>query len=457
MAYAGPTPYLFSTSLGDNLLASLKFRPLREPDYDPGQAKRHQLRVHEARVSGNIDLDIDADWIDYETAGVKDQAGLRDRVVEILRKVGLDQDVYLLGLRGHLDPAAWPEAARALLEARKAVQARLAGDSLMHLVEPFDATRYNTNASLAENLLFGTPVGPAFAAEELATNTYVLRLLDKVGLTDDLVQRGLKVAETMVEIFADGAPSEEFIAQFSFISADQLPDFQAILARIGKDGVKSLKKEDRARLLSLPFKLIVSRHRLDAIDEALMGRIVEARRVFAADLPEELRGSIEFFADDRYNAAATIQDNLLFGKLAFGEADAEKRLIEVVAQVIDALDLRRTVIEAGLAFQVGPGGSRLSLAQRQKVAIARCILKRPEVLILNEATSALDGPAQVRLIDVLKTEFTGRGLIWVLHRASLVRQFAEALVMEHGRLVEQGALTDLEKPGTKLSELLAVE
>ncbi|HKX08344.1 MAG TPA: ABC transporter ATP-binding protein/permease [Stellaceae bacterium] len=457
MAYSGPTPYLFSTSLGDNLLASLKYHPLREPEYEGARAKRHQWQRQEARLSGNIDLNIDADWVDYETAGVKDQAALRDRVVEVLQKLGLDQDVYLLGLRGQLDPKAWPEAAQALLEARKGVRARLAEDKITHLVEPFDVTRYNTNASLAENLLFGTPVGPAFAAEELATNTYVLRVLDKVGLTDDLVQRGLKIAETMVEIFADGAPSEEFIAQFSFISADQLPDFQAILARIGKDGIKNLKKDDRARLLSLPFKLIVSRHRLDAIDETLMGRIVEARRVFEADLPEQLRDSIEFFADDRYNAAATIQDNLLFGKLAFGEADAERRLIEVVARVIDALDLRRTVIEAGLAFQVGPGGTRLALAQRQKVAIARCMLKRPDVLILNEATSALDGPAQVRIIDMLKEEFAGRGLIWVLHRASLVRQFAEALVMEHGRLVEQGTLADLDKPGTKVSELLKAE
>ena len=457
MAYVGPAPYLFSASLGDNLLASLKYHPIREPDYDAARARRHQWQLHEARLSGNLDLNVDADWIDYETAGVKDYAGLRDRVVEILRKVNLDQDVYLLGLRSLLDAKAWPEAAEALLEARKAVHARLADDNLTHLVEPFDVTRYNTNASLAENLLFGTPVGPAFAAEELATNTYVLRVLDKAGLTDDLVQRGLKVAETMVEIFADGAPSEEFIAQFSFISADQLPEFQAILARLGKDGVRGLKREDRARLLSLPFKLIVSRHRLDAIDDTLMARIVEARHVFAADLPEEFRGSIEFFAEDRYNAAATIQDNLLFGKLAFGEADAEQRLIEVVAQVIDALDLRRTVIEAGLAFQVGPGGTRLSAAQRQKVAIARSILKRPDVMILNEATSALDGPAQVRMIDVLKEEVAGRGLIWVLHRATLARQFQEVMVMDHGRLVEQGALADLDKPGTRLSELLASE
>jgi putative ABC transport system ATP-binding protein len=449
MAYAGSTPYLFNQSLGDNLLASLRFRPLREPHYEPPRAKKRLVQMNEARLSGNLDLDIEADWIDYETAGVKDQAGLR--------KVDLDQDVYLLGLRGQLDPTARPEAAAALLEARAAVHARLAKDKLSHLVEPFDVTRYNTNASLAENLLFGTPVGPAFAMEELASSTYVQHVLDKAGLTDDLVQRGLKVAETMVEIFADGAPSEEFITQFSFIGADQLPEFQAILARIGKGGIQGLKKEDRIRLLSLPFKLVVSRHRLDVIDETLEARIVDARRIFATDLPAELRGSIEFFADDRYNAAATIQDNLLFGKLAFGEADAEKRLIEVVAEVIDSLDLRRTVIEAGLAFGVGPGGSRLSPAQRQKVVIARAFLKRPDVLILNEATSALDGSAQAKVIESLKQEFTGRGLIWVVHRVSLARQFQEALVMEHGRLVEQGALADLDKPGTRFNELMATE
>ena len=67
---------------------------------------------------------------------------------------------------------------------RAAVHARLAKDKLSHLVEPFDVTRYNTNASLAENLLFGTPVGPAFAMEELASNTYVQHVLDKAGLAD---------------------------------------------------------------------------------------------------------------------------------------------------------------------------------------------------------------------------------------------------------------------------------
>ncbi len=310
---------------------------------------------------------------------------------------------------------------------------------------------------MAENLLFGTPIGPAFDVVGIATNTYVLQVLDKAGLTDALVERGIKVAETMVEIFADGAPERRVLQQFSFIGADDLPEYQAILARIGKGEHRELRKEDRARLLALPFKLIVSRHRLGLVDDELQERILQARRIFAEDLPAELRGSIAFFAEDSYNAAASLLDNILFGKIAYGEADAETRLNGAVAEVIDTLGLRRTVIEAGLDFPVGPGGSRLSPPQRQKVAIARAVLKRPDVLVLNESTSAVDGPAQAKLMQGLKEEFAGRGLIWVLHRVSLARQFQEVVVMSGGRLVAQGPLAELDKPGTHLTMLMMAE
>src|SRR2546429_9927400 len=125
MAHAGQRPHVLSQSLGDNLLARPKFPPVPEPSYEPAQARKHQGQLSEARLSGNIDLNIEADWIDYEAAGVTDQAGLRDRLVEVLSKVDLDQDVYLLGLRGQLGTGAWPEAAQALLQAPKAVHARL--------------------------------------------------------------------------------------------------------------------------------------------------------------------------------------------------------------------------------------------------------------------------------------------------------------------------------------------
>jgi putative ABC transport system ATP-binding protein len=458
LGYAAATPHLFAGSLRDNLHFPLKTRPTRPPEYEPPRARKRQAAIEEARRSGNIDLDIEADWIDYELAGVKDQAELTARVVRLLRVVGLDEDVYGFGLRGRISPKQHPEVAERLLEARAALRERLAAQRMTQLVELFDPARYNGNATLAENLLFGTPTGTAFDFDTLATNTYVLGVLDKVGLTADLVAMGQQVAKEMVELFADLPADHEFFEQYSFISAGDLPEFQAILGRVSKAGPGELGAEDRARLLSLPFKLIVARHRLGLIDEAMQARILEARHVFAADMPDDLRGQIEFFDPARYNAAATLQDNVLFGKIAYGEADAPTSVPAAITAVLDSLGLRETVIAVGLDHGVGTGGTRLSLAQRQKAAIVRALLKRPDILVLNEATTALDGPSQAMLLAAMKEEYAGRGVVWVLHRASLARHFDRVVVMSEGRVVQQGRYDELaQQPDSVLGKLVQAE
>ena len=457
IGYVAATPYLFAGTLRENCLLSLRHRPLRPAEYDPAVGKRRATQLYEARKSGNIDFDIHADWIDYEAAGVADEPALSARIVEVLQRLDFDADVYGFGLRWRLDPEAYPQAAQKLLEARRALARRLVEEGITNLVETYDAERFNSNASVAENLLFGTPIGPAFEFDALAGNAYVQRVLEKVGLIDELIEAGRQVAETMIELFADLPPGHEFFEQFSFIGANDLPEFSAILARLGKGGIASLSKEDRLRLLSLPLKLIAARHRLDVLDDRVKERLLEARRVFRADLPEQAREQIEFFDAERYNAAASVQDNILFGKIAYGEGDAVARVPSVLAEVIDALALRPTVIEVGLDYQVGTGGSRLSLAQRQKAAIVRALLKRPDFAILNEATSALDGTAQAAVTRGLRQEFAGRGILWVLHRASLARNFDRILVMSAGKLQEDGSFAELDRKDSLLSLLIAAE
>jgi ABC-type iron transport system FetAB ATPase subunit len=372
-----------------------------------------------------------------------------------LARLDFQEAVYTLGLRSRLDPETCPEAAARLLEARKALTGRLIEDGITNLVETYDVDRFNFNASVAENLLFGTPTSPTFDFETLADNAYVLRVLAKVGLIEDFVEAGKQVAETMIGLFADLPPDHEFFEQFSFISANDLPEFVAILGRIGSGGPAALANADRAKLLSLPFKLIPARHHLDVLDEPVLQRLLEARRVFRADLPAEARSQIEFFDAERYNAAASVQDNILFGKIAYGERDAPVRVPSVLGETIDALSLRQTVIDVGLDYNVGTGGSRLSLDQRQKAGIARAVLKRPDLLILNEATSALDEQTQTRVTKGLKEEFAGRGIIWVLHRASLARDFDRVLVLNGGKLQEQGAPSELDGQGSLMSLLIA--
>ena len=136
-----------------------------------------------------------------------------------------------------------------------ALRDRLAADGITNLVETFDPERYNTNASVAENLLFGTPIGPVFDFEALADNQYVRAVLDKLGLTEDLIEAGRQIAATMTEMFAGLPPDHEFFDQFSFISSQELPEYAAILSAADTGGVAGLHQHQREKLLSLPFRL----------------------------------------------------------------------------------------------------------------------------------------------------------------------------------------------------------
>ena len=458
IGYVGSTPYLFTGTLRENLLLGLRHRPMQPAVYvDEGQARRRARQIEEARRSGNIDFDLHADWVDYRSAGVADADGLVLRVSEVLTRLDFEEDVYGFGLRGRLDPAAHPGLAESLLAARGALAERLVTDGITDLVETYELDRFNSNATVAENLLFGTPIGPAFEFDALADNSYVLQVLDKVGLTDDLVEVGRQVAATMVEIFADLPPDHEFFEQFSFISATDIPEFTAILGSIDGSHSVALPADQRRRLLSLPFKLIAARHRLDVLDEPMQQRLLAARHVFREDLPEEARGQFAFFDPDHYNAAAALQDNILFGKIAYGEADATVRIPQVLSAVLDELSLRPAVIGVGLDYNVGTAGSRLSLAQRQRAAIARAVIKRPDLLVLSEATSALDGSAQAKVTQGLRDEMAGRGVIWALHRASLARNFDRVLVMSGGKLQEQGRFAELDHKDSLATLLMAAE
>src|SRR5439155_6892 len=144
------------------LLIALRHIPLRPPEYDETLGRERERQLYEARRSGNIDFDLQADWIDYRSAGVSGPAELTERIAEILRRLDFEEDIYGLGLRGRLDPAAQPELAQRLLEARRALEQRLVAEGITNLVETYDPERYNSNATVAENLLFGTPIGPTF-------------------------------------------------------------------------------------------------------------------------------------------------------------------------------------------------------------------------------------------------------------------------------------------------------
>ena len=451
MGYIGPNAFVFNATLKENILLGAMHRPISTE----GELNED---LKNAQLSGNSLDDLGAEWLDYNAIGVDSEEGLRKRLIELLQVVDLDGDVYSMGLRSTVDGFDDDQLLEQILTARKKFRERLDKSDISNFVESFDKEVFNSNASVAENLLFGTPKGDSFNSENIGTNAYVVEILERVGLKDEFIRIGRDVASTMVELFADLPSDHEYFSQYSFISSEDLPEFQTLLARSERLGLENMSTEDSNQFLSLPFKLIPARHRLDLITNDIQKRILEARKLFAEEIGDELRDEIEFFEAGYYNRSSSIQDNILFGKIALDKANAIEEVNHLVTEIIDQENLRPVIINAGLNSQAGLAGSRLSQGQRQKLSIARALLRRPDHLILNEATSSLDSGSQTIVMSNLLSEMKGRNITWALQRASLAENFDRVLVLSGGQVVEDGSFQDLvKKEDSVINDLLREE
>ena len=451
MGYIGPNAFVFNATLKENILLGAMHRPISTE----GELNED---LKNARLSGNSLDDLGAEWLDYNAIGVDTDEGLQKRLIELLQVVDLDGDVYSMGLRSTLDGSDDDQLLEQILTARKKFRERLDESDISNFVESFDKKVFNSNASVAENLLFGTPKGDSFNSENIGTNAYVVEILENVGLKDEFIRIGRDVASTMVELFADLPSDHEYFSQYSFISSEDLPEFQTLLARSERLGLENMSTEDSNQFMSLPFKIIPARHRLDLITDDIQKRILEARKLFAEQIGDELRDEIEFFEAGHYNRSSSIQDNILFGKIALDKANAIEEVNHLVTEIIDHENLRPVIINTGLDSQAGLAGSRLSQGQRQKLSIARALLRRPDHLILNEATSSLDSGSQALVMSNLLSEMKGRNITWALQRASLAENFDRVLVLSGGQVVEDGSFKDLvKKEDSVINHLLREE
>ncbi len=149
----------------------------------------------------------------------------------------------------------------------------------------------------------------------------------------------------------------------------------------------------------------------------------------------------------RRHMALVPQEVLLFGgsikeNIAFGRPDATEEEIIAAAKQANALQFIESFPE-GMDTEVGDRGIQLSGGQKQRIAIARAILKNPTILILDEATSALDSESERLVQEALETLMEGRTSFIIAHRLSTIRKADKILVLENGRIIEEGTHEEL--------------
>jgi len=151
----------------------------------------------------------------------------------------------------------------------------------------------------------------------------------------------------------------------------------------------------------------------------------------------EARKWVSLVSQETYLFPTTIAENIAFGRLG-----ASQQEIEEAARAANAHDFI-TALNDGYQTQVGEWGSRLSGGEKQRISLARAILKDASILLLDEPTSALDAQSEAVVQDALERFMRGRTVLVVAHRLATIKNVDEIVVLDQGRLVERGTHGEL--------------
>jgi ABC-type multidrug transport system fused ATPase/permease subunit len=411
-----------------DMICNMGFVSQRPFTFD-GSIRENLLYACASRVEGN-------------GCGASEALPSVDDMIEVLQQTGIFVDVLRFGLNTILAHDEHAELASRIIRVREQFR-RDYGIELRGFVEFFDPSRYLHYAPIAANLTFGSPNRPSLAVENLATNDYFLDFLKEIDLTVPLLHLGAEICTQTVEILGS-LPPEPIFFERSPIAPQELDGYGQLAERLRKVGIAALAPEDQQRILELALRFTSGRHKMVALPEALEERLLQGRIRFREKIAKDDPGAFSFYEPSEYIYSQSILDNILFGKAKTVNPSVEEKINRSIIQVLIQEDLLETIVEIGMEFQVGTMGDKLSGGQRQKLAIARVLLKGPRLLILDEATSALDNRSQARIQGLVDTKLKGTTtLIAVVHRLDIIRSYDKIAVMRAGRIGEMGTYEEL--------------
>ena len=270
-----------------------------------------------------------------------------------------------------------------------------------------------------------------------------------------LMQTGAELATRTVDILKDVPSPDAMFFEQTPIAMEEFETYRELTGRLTRVRLHKLAPEDERLLLTLALRFTPGRHTVVNLSNILEGLLLQGRAMFAERIATDFPGAVTFFRREHYLYSMTVMDNILFGRVKTSNPKVLDQIQKTIVSLLIEEDMLERVLEIGLDFPVGSMGDRLSGGQRQKVALARAFLKEPPMLILDEATAALDNASQSRIQNLLESKWKGHStVISVVHRLDTIKNYDKVAVMKAGRIIEAGSYTELMGKKGMLYELV---
>ena len=397
------------------------------------------------------------------SAGNSAELPNREAILQIIRDVGLEDDMLRFGFNMVLPRERVHPLKQKFLNMRQIIHGEL-GEQFAKIVEFYDPHHFLRYCSLRDNIIFGESMSGEYDTRNLPENSVFMSFITDRGLEKEMLHLGLAIADKTVSLLKD-IGDDEFFFQGSPMEPGEFNNYKDLVENLGGKLPQNKKQKDQLLLLALRFTPAL--HSIIDMPKNMADKIVEARHIFLEkimgvdidacfesvshlknsgsliSIPAYKEENFIAFCPTEYLFKHSLKDNILFGA-AIKEGPEAEKLQNIALEAFKREGLLDEVLDIGLDFEVGSKGDRLSGGQKQKVAIARALLKDTPILIMDEATASLDNKSQAKIHELLETKYKGtKTIIAVIHRLDMASSYDRIIVLKAGSIIEQGTYDEL--------------
>ncbi|MEM7671129.1 MAG: ATP-binding cassette domain-containing protein, partial [Pseudomonadota bacterium] len=302
------------------------------------------------------------------------------------------------------EAATWTEP---VMAARRQLLSN--GEDLSDLVEPWDPERYNENATVLENLLYGLPTSFVADFGAYARDPQILAMIERSGARPQVESIGWDIAEEFAELVDTVEEESPVLDSFAPYSRDDLQACAELMTEHGARGLGALDEDLKLFVISIALKFVLRRDRLDVLDASRIQRLLSYRKSAHSLVGPDL--GVIGFDEEAFNPSRTIAENLLHGSRRMDRKSQWKVLDGKMESAIDAAGLKERLMELGLDRPVGNAGAGLSTPVRRRVALVRALIKRPHLIVL-DGVAAGDTPADMDIRTAIRDELPDVTLLY---------------------------------------------